>query len=102
MPRYSSFDQPPQNALGFSLQLTWKCCVDLLYRELTRKGQNLDPTPEAVGTVSSEGQLVRQHPNLELRLKLKCSLLNLSAHYRVAACETLQNDLVEPLASVGI
>ena len=62
MPRYCSFDQPPQNPLGFSLKLTWKCCVDLFCRELASKGHNLDPTPEAVGAVSSEGQLKASAP----------------------------------------
>ena len=27
MPRYSSFNQPRQHALGYGLQLTWKCCL---------------------------------------------------------------------------
>ena len=97
VPRYSSFDQPPQHSLGFSFQLKWNCCVDLLCRELASKGHNLNPTPEAMGAVSSEGQVVRQHANLELRLKLECSLLKPSASKRVAACETLQNSLFEPL-----
>ena len=68
VPRYSSFDQPPQHhSLGFSFELTWKCCVDLFCRELASKVHNLDPTPEAMGAISNEGEMVRQHPNLEPR-----------------------------------
>ena len=65
MPRYTSIDQPPQHPLGFSLKLIWKCCVDLLCRELTNEGHNLNPTPEAMEAVSSEGEVIGQHPNLE-------------------------------------
>ena len=48
---YKPFDEPPQHSLGLSFELTWKCCVNLLCRELTHKGHNLDPTPEAVEAV---------------------------------------------------